>query len=57
MTSQLYNTQYIPIGKTELFGWGCLDQSHALLLRVEAGNWLWWLNAKQVSNRSTAQSS
>jgi hypothetical protein len=57
MISQPYNTQLIPGGKTELFGWGYLDQCQALLLRVEVGNWLWWLGAQQVSIRNTAQGS
>jgi hypothetical protein len=41
----------------ELFKGGHPDQCHALLLRIEAANWLWWLNAKQVANRTTAQGS
>jgi hypothetical protein len=56
MNDQPHNSQTIPCGRTELFHSGYLNQHAALLLRVEAANWLWWLMRKKVA-RTTSKGS
>ena len=53
MVDQPNNAESTPNETSKLFRWPHMDPFDAVLLRVEAANWLWWLHITRSAQRLT----